>query len=233
MLSFWESGYVFYVAAVVCVLGAAAKWLVSQRYKKLMKQGDSLGNAKDKQLKLMRGRYDNVCRVMGNVPNPRVFVEKSLLDYRFLWTSLERMDRVCRWSSVFVLLVGGASVYLGFRLGVSAELSWLRLGEIAGLSAVTFLWDLLLDTKSKRQGLITVLCHYFENSPHVRVGRPALAELELELPQEAAQTEVEYLKQSLDRIAASHELPQEEPARRRLTPEEESVIKEIVKEYLT
>lgn len=235
MLSFWENGYLFYVAAAVCLLGVVTKWLASQRYKRLIKQADTPGNAKDKQMKLLRGRYDNAYRVMGNVPNPRVFVEKSLLEYRFLWTSLEKIDHLCRQIGFSMMLIGGAWIYLGVRVGVSVEMAREQLLGFVGLSLALLLWDLMLDTKAKKRHIITALSHYFENVSETRMGRLIQETAGSEATPEPSpvRNELEYLKQSLEHIAAGREEETETPpARRRFSPEEESVIKDIIREYL-
>ena len=240
MLSFWENGYLFYAAAALVLIGAVSKWLASQRYKKLIKQGDALGNAKDKQLKQLKGRYENACRVGGSVPNPEIFVERALSEYRYLWTSLEKLDRVCRKDGIFLILAGALAAAAAYRGGAASETAWRQLFGCAGAAGILFLWDQLLDTKEKRRVLKIELRNYFDNGVGSRLNRLTLPAEREEVPEEnpdavlseQEQSDVAYLKQSLDRIAASREDASEERELHRLTAEEESVIKEIIKEYL-
>ena len=50
---------------------------------------------------------------------------------------------------------------------------------------------------------------------------------------EERKKEIEYLKQSLDRIAAGREREESRRAELKFTPEEEKLIGDIIKEYLS
>lgn len=233
MLSFLNDGNLFYVTAALCLIGAAGKWLVSQRYKRLMKQGENLGSAKDKQLRQLKGRFENACRVNGKVPNVKAFVDRGLLEYRFLWTSLEKMSRVSRRMGVVLLFLGGGCAWIGYRAGWETELVMRQLFIGAGMAALLFLWDMLLDTGEKRRVLGTILTDYFENSLGLRLGFRREEEDGEERLSEREESDLAYLKQSLDRIATSREESEENNPSHRLTVEEEHLIQEILKEYLT
>lgn len=235
MLSFLKDGNLFYVAAVLCLVGAVGKWLVSQRYKRLMKQGENLGNAKDKQLRQLKGRFENACRVNGEVPNVEAFVERGLWEYRFLWTSLEKTDRIGRRMGIFLLFLGGICAWIGYQDGWETETALYQLLIGAGSAALLFLWDLFLDTREKRRSLGTILTDYFENSLGLRLNfrREETVEEGDERLSERQENDLAYLKQSLDRIATSREDSDENNSPHRLTVEEEHLIQEILKEYLT
>jgi hypothetical protein len=242
MLSFLSNGNLFYVAAALCLIGAVGKWLASQRYKKLIKQGEALGNAKDKQLRQIKGRFENACRMNGTVPNVEAFVDKSLMNYHYLWTSLEKVDRLGRQMGIFLLFLGGACAYFGYRAGLDVPTAMNQLYIGGGMAALLFLWDMLLDTSEKRRVLGMVLRDYFENSLgsslNFRREEEMVSDREIGLPadgeklSERGRNDMEYLKQSLDRIAASREDIKEDGARHKLTAEEEHIIKEIIREYL-
>ncbi|MCI8514620.1 MAG: hypothetical protein HFI93_08380 [Lachnospiraceae bacterium] len=236
MLSFLSNGNLFYVAAVLCLIGAVGKWLASQKYKQLMRQGENLGSAKDKQLRQMKGRFENAWRVNGEVPNVEIFVDRGLLEYRFLWTSLEKTDRIGRRMGVLLFLVGGVCAWFGYRAGMEAEVAARQFFTGAGMAALLFLWDMLLDTGEKRRALGTILKDYFENSLGLRLGFRRGEETEDGMEErlsEREENDLAYLKQSLDRIATSREDIAESDSSHRLTMEEEHLIKEILKEYLT
>lgn len=235
MLSFLKDGNLFYVAAALCLIGAVGKWLASQKYRRLMKQGENLGSAKDKQLRQLKGRFENACRVNGKVPNVEAFVDRGLLEYRFLWTSLEKTDRIGRRMGVVLLFLGGGCAWIGYRAGWGSEAAMAQLFMGAGMAALLFLWDLFLDTGEKRRILGTILTDYFENSLGIRLSFRRGEETEdgEELLSEREENDLAYLKQSLDRIATSREETESNCLTHRLTAEEEKLIQEILKEYLT
>ena len=61
MLQFLQTGKVLYVLAAVCALGIVSKLVTSSLYKRLIKETGNMALTKDKNLKTLKQRMENVC----------------------------------------------------------------------------------------------------------------------------------------------------------------------------
>ena len=78
LLEFLETGKVLYIMLAVSVLGILSKLLVNGRYKKLIKQSQNMGTAKDKYLKQWKVKFENTYRSNSGIGNIPVYVVKNL-----------------------------------------------------------------------------------------------------------------------------------------------------------
>lgn len=244
MLQFLEGGYFLAIMAGIAVLGMVDKLLVRRLYKRLIKQSENINQAKNKFLKQLKQKYESNYRLYDGVNNNQLFLEKQINQYRFLGSSLRGIDNFSSQAPGIVVLLGIASSLALYLYHVSFELIVLHTcaGVILGIAA--FMFDNLVDTAGCREILLIQLGDYIENTLANQLKRKErredyvtvpVEEVEPEeaLKSEQTQKDIEYLKRSLSQIAAGLEPEAEKlPPKKRLSAEEEQVIKDIIKEYL-
>ena len=230
MLSFLQQGYFMYVAVVLCAAGMICKGISSTRYKRLIRQGKTLGNAKDKQLKQLKGRFENTYRINGSIPNIHAFVERNLREYQVGKITLKRLDELGWKLAGTILLLAGAAGYYAYWQGAGTELVSSLLGTGIAGAIVLLMWCAFCNSRDKQAELETVLCDYLENSLVCRLKSPNVW-VENQSPmatdsRAAKRSDVAFLKRSLGKTSSREE------DERVLSSDEESLIQEIIQEYL-
>jgi len=257
MLGFLEAGYGNMILAAVCLLGMAGTWIASRKYQKLILQMDNVAGMQSKYLKQLKNKFETSYRVNRGVHNVGLFVEKNLMECRFLGIRLKRLGNAAVCSGGLAVLIGGAVAlfcsYAGMALPAVARsfAGSLLAGATAGLY-----WKFANVAERERE-LHIYIHDYLENVLTSRlaahplketVGREAAAEKASETPKtiseleaerqepvqnESHREEIDYLKQSLDRIASGREPAQGEGKRKhpRFSKEEQRLIEDILREY--
>lgn len=227
MRIFLESGHGLFFMGLAFVLGLLMKGAVSFRYQRLTAGAESLGDCKQKQLKKLKTRFENTYRTGGDVPCLEAFVDSSLHQIRTLGF------RAARLSSM-----GGQALALSVCLGLClAAASWFYQvgrnwvlaygGAALGLLMLGGFYTGFLNLKEKQSYLRAVLLDQLGNVWKARLDGK-------EKKEERREQEISYLKQSLDRIAASKEENfREKPEEPCFSDREQETFEEILKEYFS
>ena len=164
ILEFLETGNMLYLMLAVSVLGVLSKLLVNGRYKKLIKQSQNMGTAKDKYLKQWKLKFENTYRSNGGVGNIPVYIEKNLGQYRFMGVRLSRLSRMNSLAAAVVCLGGFTAAFMTYwyvddmRIVTLYAVSGILLG-----GAMVF-WEGLCNTSGKKGRLLLYIRDYFENT---------------------------------------------------------------------
>lgn len=257
MLSFLEKGFTLYIMAAICVAGVIGKLIVNHIYKKLIKQSDNLTTAEDRQLRQLKTRYETTYRMNVGVHNVSAFVENNINRYKKGFFHIKKLENITLNCGLFTFVLGLCAALLSFVYEAETKAIVMNssIGLILAISMV--LVDNIIDTKSKRESLVTHLCNYLTNILVVRtsqelaeersegktMGKRAINDdifmkkgrekkiLRSNIKEKEESNQTEALKKSLAQIAAAKE--GENGREKKLTPKEERLIEDIIKEYLT
>lgn len=164
MFDFLKDNLAFVAIACICAFGVLGKLFAKHRYQNLLRQSESIANAKDKFLKQIRTKYEGVFRMNRGVRNANAFVRKQLYRYRCGIFRLETLDNFSAWGAIFCFAIGVASSL--FELRAARELQEVLVPLFAGILAAAglILVDRAADNRYRRQELITHLQDYLENN---------------------------------------------------------------------
>lgn len=163
MLEYLKQGYALYAMVGVCLLGMLGKLAANHIYKRLIKQSDNIGAAKDKYLKQMKTKYETAYRTNEGINNIPVFVEKSFYRYKRFGFSLQKLDNLATQGALLCFLIGLVATLTGFLYDADMKTLVLQFssGVILGVSMILF--DGMTDTMSKREALLVHIQDYLEN----------------------------------------------------------------------
>lgn len=251
MLRFLEGGWFLTVMVGIAALGMLDKLLVRRLYKGLIKQSDHMNETKNKFLKQIRQKFENSYRLNFGVNNIAVFIEKQMNQYRFMGFTLRGINNFSGQTPGLVILMGilASLASYWYKLDFELVVVYTCAGIVLGIGC--YLWDNLIDANGCRRVLLAQLGDYLENNLKNQLLRDVaeVEDLDLTMSEQSAKEgtgqskkDIEYLKKSLNQIAAgmvpepeSDSDPQKEQPllKKQLTPQEERVIKDIIKEYLS
>ena len=140
MLEFLQTGRMLYVLAAICALGTLSTLVTGSLYKRLIKETGNMALTKDKNLKALKQRMENVFLINHGIRNVNAYIEKQLYGFRFMHMSLDGWDNLSVQA-----IYGAAGVFGGLFLAFVDN----------GIGAGT-----------KRKQLADHLVDYVENSPH-------------------------------------------------------------------
>ena len=83
-----------YVLAAICALGTLSKLGTGSLYKRLIKETGNMALTKDKNLKTLKQRMENVFLINHGIRNVNAYIEKQLYGFRFLHLSLDDGDKL-------------------------------------------------------------------------------------------------------------------------------------------
>lgn len=257
MLSFLEKGFVLYIMTAICVVGVIGKLSVNHIYRRLIRQSDNLTTAQDRQLRQLKTKYETAYRMNVGVHNVLAFVEKNVSGYKKGAFCIRKLENITLNCSLFVFVIGLCASLLSFlyEAEVKTVVMQASIGTILAISMI--LVDNIVDTKTKRESLISSLCNYLTNVLVVRTPQELAEErsegkimtkgaikddifmkknrekkvLRGNIKEKPEINQTEALKKSLAQIAAAKE--GENGREKKLTPKEERLIEDIIKEYLT
>lgn len=241
MMQFLTTGKAIYVIAAICAVGLFSKLLVRNLYRRLIKQSDNMMSTNNRVLRQIKQKAENAYRVNSGINNVSALVERQLYQCKRLGLPIRTWDNLAACAALLCFLLGGTGAFLAFR--GEAPMGTIVLYGACGVlfGVLNLFFDNLMDTAGKRQQLLVHMSDYVENTLLGRLARG----LAIEEPEEEEQEEeekdsgrdIEYLKRSLDQIAASKERSRRGQDRqgknKRFGPEEEKLIEEIIKEYLS
>ena len=96
MLEFLQTGRMLYVLAAICALGTLSKLATGSLYKRLIKETGNMALTKDKNLKTLKQRMENVFLINHGIRNVNAYIEKQLYGFRFLHVSLDGWGQTVR-----------------------------------------------------------------------------------------------------------------------------------------
>ena len=175
LLEFLETGKVLYIMLAVSVLGILSKLLVNGRYKKLIKQSQNMGTAKDKYLKQWKVKFENTYRSNSGIGNIPVYVVKNLGQYKFMGVRLSRLSRFNSLAAALVCLGGLTAEFMTYWYARTTRMVALYSAAGILLGGAMVLWESICNTPGKEGRLLLYIRDYFENTlvPRLETGLAA------------------------------------------------------------
>ncbi|QNM04572.1 hypothetical protein [Qiania dongpingensis] len=175
LLQFLETGKVLYIMLAFSILGVLSKFLVNGRYRKLIKQSENMGTAKDKYLKQWKVKFENTYRSSSGVNNIPVYVERNMGQYKFMGVRLNRLERLNRLAAAFLCLGGMVASFMTYWYAGVTKTVVLYVFSGFALGGAMILWETLCNTPGKYSQLLLCIRDYFENTLVKRLesGQPA------------------------------------------------------------
>lgn len=166
MLEFLQTGRMLYVLAAICALGTLSKLVTGSLYKRLIKETGNMALTKDKNLKALKQRMENVFLINHGIRNVNAYIEKQLYGFRFLHMSLDEWDNLSVQAMILCFMAGGAAAFgaYWYRCDNYYIVLYGAAGVFGGLS-LAFV-DNGIGAGTKRKQLADHLVDYVENSPH-------------------------------------------------------------------
>lgn len=166
MLEFLQTGRMLYVLTAICALGTLSKLVTGGLYKRLIKETGNMALTKDKNLKALKQRMENVFLINHGIRNVNAYIEKQLYGFRFLHMSLDRWDNLSVQATILCFMAGGAAAFSAYWY--RCDNYYIVLYGAAGVFGGLFLAfvDSGISAGTKRKQLADHLVDYVENSPH-------------------------------------------------------------------
>ena len=166
MLQFLQTGKALYILAVVCGIGVISKLVTSSLYKRLIKETGNMALTKNKNLRSLKQKTENMFLVNHGIRNAGAYIEKQLYSFRFMKLSLDVWDNFSVQAMILCFLLGGIAAFgaYWYRCDSYYIVLYGTVGILTGLLLV--LVDNGANISLKRQQLEDGLIDYVENSPH-------------------------------------------------------------------
>ena len=111
MLEFLQTGRMLYVLAAICALGTLSTLVTGSLYKRLIKETGNMALTKDKNLKTLKQRMENVFLINHGIRNVNAYIEKQLYGFRVLHVSLDGWDKLSVQAMILCFMAGGAAAF--------------------------------------------------------------------------------------------------------------------------
>lgn len=166
MLQFLQTGKVLYALAAICALGVISKLVTSSLYKRLIKETGNMALTKNRNLKSLKQKTENMFLINHGIRNTTAYIEKQIYGFRFMKVSLDHWDNLSMQAMILSFLVGGAAAFASYWF--RSDSYYIVLYGAAGIMAGLFMVfvDNGANIATKRQQLSDCLVDYVENSPH-------------------------------------------------------------------
>ena len=165
MLQFLQTGKVLYILAAIAGLGMFSKLVTSSLYKRLIKETGNMALTKNKNLRALKQKTENMILVSHGVRNPNAYIERQVYSFRFLNMPLDSWDNLSVQAMILCFLIGGIAAFgaYWYRCDSYYIVLYGTMGILAGLFLVFV--DNGANVTGKRQHLVDSLIDYVENSP--------------------------------------------------------------------
>ena len=145
--------------------GHFSKLATGSLYKRLIKETGNMALTKDKNLKALKQRMENVFLINHGIRNVNAYIEKQLYGFRIPAHESRRWDKLSVQAMILCFMAGGArhSVLTGTGVTTTYIVLYGAAGVLADCSL--HLWT-MGSVQGKRKQLADHLVDYVENSPH-------------------------------------------------------------------
>ena len=112
-----NTNVIFYLMAVIGVLGVLAKLVNHLTLRRLVKAAGNMPKSTHKLIKLVRAKYEHACTIHDSVENIDAIVEKYIYEYRgFLFRihTWRQIELLSVWFSGILAALGASAHYLSF-----------------------------------------------------------------------------------------------------------------------
>ena len=213
MVVFWDHGRGLLVLTIIAVLGLYWRFRVTMRYRRIMKQCESVDVTKDRYLRTWRSQMEELSQMRNGFGNLAVFLQKALRKYRVRGITLHRWNQLADVAAGIDIL--GGLILAGICFWRNQDIRTIVFYGAAGvvLGSAGILFGILLDNRQKEEQTWICLRDCFENRIFPQITKEPDDRdtwYGRDRPEWGQRTSPVYI----------------------MTPEEEAVVEEIFKEYL-
>lgn len=238
------NGYgVWYAMVLTAAIGVLSRMYLSGIYRGLLKDLKRSGTPRRKLIQQMKKNYESCCRRNEEIKNMDSFISASLYNHRFFGMTMDGLKRISGQALFLCAVMGGTVWLMGESCGVRQSMreEYLVTTVVAVAVILDTIW--LTDAGRKQELLEIAVLNYLQNRLPQEAWEKSREEEKAELVSEfrerrmerklsrEAETDIEYLKKSLQQIAAENEKGETEKPYT-LTPAEGKLVEEILEGFL-
>ena len=248
---FYNQNGVIFSISIVCIFSLMVKLIFSFRYQNLINESDQMGETRDRLLINIKQRFESEYEKAFCVNNVSVFVDKYMYNMRILMLRPTTWESLGMFAILFCLLIGstGSLYAFSFDLGREEIIGHILEGVIA--SGILVLVDTLVNVQRKKEPLHVNICDYLENYMKPRLERGEydydinqLTRLADEVDEgmlaliksmdcSSKRKKDESEKQFIFQQSTKEEVEETKVGPIVLSEDEEQILEDVLKEYLT
>lgn len=225
MLHEWmEQNLLLYGMIAAGILGVFCIAMVDRFYSRAMRDLRRITEPKGKWTKEFLNEYQMRLTREQEINNPEVFIRTQLVKGRVLGINLQKWKQGIGFGALLCFLLMMAAVYGTYRYEEAELMRYQYILVGAGIFALLLLMKQFMGFISKEDIILDGLMDYMENT-----SRPPKPEAQLEAVREQTREElIDRVTEGIQQTAASGT-----KFSHMLTPEEEHIMREVIREYLT
>ena len=215
MTEWIQKQYVVAGIAAVCLVSMLVKCLIRYKYRAMLREVQDMGHSKHKLVKSMVMKFDACYKLKMGVPNVSLFVKKYLWHYRMMGLYMKTWENINGFCLVIVMAGSMASGIFAMMQGMSAAIVFSQL--LAGVFATGVL----------------LLIEYIANTSNL------FDMLQVDITDYLSEYQREYFDETSEQKVVDLDFSKKKTEPKKLTSEdltftkeEESVIREVIQEYL-
>lgn len=233
-----ENNLFFYGMIAAGLLGIWSLFWANRFYERAIKELRHLPQAKDKWAQGIMDDYNQRTARGQAVVNTEAFLRAKLPEGRTAGVALHRMKRASGYMAYLCVLLIGASAYAGYTLSYPLERVYAHIFLGAGIIAALLLLKQSLGFGNKEDMVLDGWIDYLENRAAPPAAETAAAPgKEAAAPKIAASNSEQEKKQEelISQVEAGIRQTAAADSRfsRLLSPEEENIMREVIREYMT
>lgn len=219
-----EQNLLLYGMIVAGILGVFCIAMVDRFYSRAMRDLRRITEPKGKWTKEFLNEYQMRLTREQEITNPEVFIRTQLVKGKVLGIHLQKWKQGIGFGALLCFLLMMAAVYGTYRYEEAELMRYQYILVGAGIFALLLLMKQFMGFISKEDIILDGLMDYMENTSKTQ--KP---ELQLEAVREQTREElIDRVTEGIQQTAASGT-----KFSHMLTPEEEHIMREVIREYLT
>lgn len=229
-----ENNFFIYGTIVVGVIGMIIRIMVGIVYNKILNASLNIDETNNKLINLIRKKFDTSYNIGMNVYNVEAFVDKSVLQHRFMGIFLSTWESICGQALIILLVSMPVLMIWGYLSACGIEVILHGLSVSILFIGIFIIVDKGANLHNKRDKIRINIIDYFENIyPEKRKHRKVIKENEIN---------VDSLLESLSEIAAEKEEwkreKEKEKEKEKLIESkkkiwDDQIIEEVLKEFFS
>lgn len=227
---------ILYVVGGLCLLSVLLKEILHHTYRRLLKAAGNMGKTDQRLMKMLRVKFDTCYQLKIGVPNVSVFVDKYLGHYHVFGMSTHRLEALSNLCMVLAMLGGicGGIAAMYLHLPASVIYSALCSGVLG--NGVVLIFDCMFGNQNLRDLLRIDIMDFLEN-----IYKPRLENKEnkenrdhIKNRENVENVTAGKYESVLEDAAPTQEIAEQQrgPYPVEFTKEEETVIREVIQEYM-
>ena len=224
MLHIWmEQNVLFYGMIGAGILGILCMFMVDRFYGRAIRDVRRITEPKGKWTKEFLNQYQMRLTKEQEINNPEAFVRTQLARGKTLGIGIQKWKRGIGYSAVLCFLLILTAVYGTYRYEQAQLLRYEYVLTGAGIFALLLLMKQFMGFMNKEDMILDGLLDYMENTLPARKPVPD----EQALKEQTREELIDKVTEGIRQTAAS-----ETKFSHMLTPEEEHIMREVIREYL-